>query len=378
MENTVDFKIRIIFDRRKTASDVKKGAVEIEIYRRGERKRISTGVTLHARQWQNGLVVNHPDSMALNLRIQTKYRQVYEYFSSNPHRRLTNFSREDLDCPGFVDWLATQIEGRNDLSEQTLRQHRTMLDSVRSFGRLRAFADVTPENVMLWDMKLRTHLTKQTSVHDYHKRLKVYVNRAVKFGLLERSPYDLVKIPRGKEHNVKYLTEQERSVIESLELSGGLAVARDMFVMSCYTGLAYCDLVKVGREDIVTENGKEFICDRRNKTQGGYKLLVLPQVKEILRRYDYNMNRLSNQKCNVYLKAIAVMAGINRINLTFHVGRHTFATWALKKGVAIEVVSKMLAHADISTTQIYAKVLQSEVTAGFELLSYLSDDGEGF
>ena len=61
------------------------------------------------------------------------------------------------------------------------------------------------------------------------------------------------------------------------------------------------------------------------------------------------------------------MANI-RTHLTMHVGRHTFATWALKKGVPIEVVSKMLAHTDIQTTQIYAKVLQEEVTKGFDLL----------
>ena len=55
-------------------------------------------------------------------------------------------------------------------------------------------------------------------------------------------------------------------------------------------------------------------------------------------------------------------------NLPMHVGRHTFATWALTKGVGIETVSKMLAHTDIQTTQIFAKVLQEEVTKGFELL----------
>lgn len=368
MGNTVDFKLRIIFDRRKIASDKKRGVVEIEVTRSGERKRISTGVTLYAHQWKDGMVVCHPDCVALNMRIQDKYREMYDYFSSSRCKRVNDFSSSDLIVAAFEDWLAEQIEGRNDLAYQTLRQHRTLLASVKAFGKFKSFDDLTPENVMRWDRHLRSHVDKQSSVHDYHKRLKVYVNRAVKFGLLERSPYAVLTISRGREHNVKYLTEDERDRIESLELTGGLAVARDMFVMSCYTGLAYCDLVKVGRGDIEVDGDREFICDRRSKTESGYRLLVLPKVKGILERYDYNMDRLSNQKCNVYLKAIAAMAGINRINLTFHVGRHTFATWALKSGVGIEVVSKMLAHADISTTQIYAKVLQSEVTAGFELL----------
>jgi site-specific recombinase XerD len=61
------------------------------------------------------------------------------------------------------------------------------------------------------------------------------------------------------------------------------------------------------------------------------------------------------------------MANIN-LNLTFHMGRHTFATWALTKGVGIETVSKMLAHSDISMTEKYAKVLQSGIVAGYDKL----------
>lgn len=366
----MNFRLRIIFDRRKVASDTKRSPVEIEVTQKGAsnlRKRICTGVNLYKNQWKDGSVVNHPDAMRLNVEIQDKYRELLEYFSS-PRGRLDGFKVKDVVIPAFLDWLEEQIEGRNDLAPQTLKQHRTMLASVKAFERMRTFEDLTPENILAWDAQLRTHLTKQTAIHDYHKRLKVYVNRAVQFGLLQRSPYAVVRIARGVQHNIKYLTEQERDRIEGLELSGGIAVARDMFVMSCYTGLAHCDLVKVSRDDIVEEDGVEYICDSRNKTQSAYRLMVLPKVREILRRYDYNMDLMSNQKCNVYLKAIAVLAGI-KINLTFHVGRHTFATWALKRGVSIEVVSKMLAHADISTTQIYAKVLQEEVTRGFEKLS---------
>lgn len=49
-------------------------------------------------------------------------------------------------------------------------------------------------------------------------------------------------------------------------------------------------------------------------------------------------------------------------------GRHTFAVFALNNGVPIEVVAKMLGHTNIRTTQIYAKVLNSEVEKGFDLL----------
>lgn len=325
----MDFKIRIIFDRRKTATNDKTGTVEIEITQGRTRKRFSTGVSVLAYQWKNGMVVNHPDCVALNNKIHDKYHEMSAYFSCSS-KQLASFKQSDLIIPEFEDWLSTQIDGRTDLAQQTLRQHRTMLESVRKFGKFKTFDDLTPENIMLWDRQLRQHLNKQTSVHDYHKRLKVYVNMAVKFGFLTRSPYSVISIPRGREHNIKYLTDEERACIENLSLTGNLAVARDMFVMSCYTGLAYCDLVSIRKTDIVTDGSKEFICGRRRKTESGYRLLILPRAKKILEKYDYNMSRLSNPKCNMYLKAIAAMIGLNRINLTFHLARHIDSFYSLK------------------------------------------------
>lgn len=79
------------------------------------------------------------------------------------------------------------------------------------------------------------------------------------------------------------------------------------------------------------------------------------------------MNIVSNPTGNLKLKEIAKMAKIDK-NLTMHMGRHTFATWALRHGVKIEVVSKMLAHSDIKITQTYAKVLQESVDEGFDAL----------
>ena len=70
----------------------------------------------------------------------------------------------------------------------------------------------------------------------------------------------------------------------------------------------------------------------------------------------------TNQKVNSYLKEIADLCGIKK-NLSFHVGRHTFATTVtLSNGVPIETVSKMLGHTKIATTQIYARVLEKKIS----------------
>ena len=77
---------------------------------------------------------------------------------------------------------------------------------------------------------------------------------------------------------------------------------------------------------------------------------------------------LSNQRMNSYLKEIADICGIRKV-LTFHIARHTFATTVtLTNGVPIESVSKMLGHKKMQTTQHYAKILDSKVSADMQVL----------
>ncbi|WP_217447861.1 site-specific integrase [Maribellus comscasis] len=71
---------------------------------------------------------------------------------------------------------------------------------------------------------------------------------------------------------------------------------------------------------------------------------------------------ISNQNLNAYLKEIADICTIKK-HLTFHLARHTFATTVtLNNGVPIESVSKMLGHSKLTTTQIYAKVLEKKIS----------------
>lgn len=356
--------IKVIFDRRKTSSKDREGTIEIYVSCGRKKKYINTGVRVLPKNFKNGLVFGRADAMILNDIIAEKVHQVQGLpFDVVSVDRIDKVHMGDV---AFCDWLDEQIE-RHNVRESTRKQHMVMARSVRECRLFRSFADVTASRIRQWDEILHQRFTNQPTIHGYHKRFKVYVQLAFRNGYIKANPYDVVKIPRGKSAGIKYLTEDERDRIETLELTGGMDLSRDLFVFACYTGLAFSDIISITHEDIVTENGREYISGVRKKTDSGYKIVILPKAKELLEKYDYTMNIISNQKANAYLKAIAHMAGIKK-NLTMHMGRHTFATWALRKGVNIEIVSKMLAHADITTTQIYAKVLQEEVDKGFDKL----------
>ena len=71
---------------------------------------------------------------------------------------------------------------------------------------------------------------------------------------------------------------------------------------------------------------------------------------------------ISNQKMNKYLKDIMQAIGVRK-KITFHSARHTFATVVmLSNGVPIETVSKVLGHTKLSTTQIYARVMEDKLS----------------
>ena len=93
----------------------------------------------------------------------------------------------------------------------------------------------------------------------------------------------------------------------------------------------------------------------------------LPKALAIAEKYGGRMPDVADQVCNSNLKTIATAAGITK-RLTTHVGRHTFATWALRNGVPIERVAKMLGHRRITQTQRYAKLLAEDVYGEFDKL----------
>jgi integrase len=167
-----------------------------------------------------------------------------------------------------------------------------------------------------------------------------------------------------------FLTLRELRLIEETEFKQDrLQQVKDCFVFSCYTGLSYVDVKGLTRDKITKGiDDRNWIYTKREKTDELVKIPILPQAWQILEKYrDYPTHNgllpiCSNQKVNTYLKEIAGACGVQK-NITFHVARHTFATTVmLSNGVPIETVSKLLGHTKLSTTQIYARVVESKIS----------------
>lgn len=164
-----------------------------------------------------------------------------------------------------------------------------------------------------------------------------------------------------------FLTDDEiRRIMERDFDIPRLEAVRDIFIFSCFCGLAYIDVAHLTRENIVTLDNRKWIIINRQKTnvQSNIPLMEIPQM--IITKHEGKTKDgrllpvLSNQKINAYLKEIADLCGIKK-RLSYHLARHTFATMSLSKGVPIESVSKMLGHTNIKTTQIYARITNKKI-----------------
>lgn len=210
------------------------------------------------------------------------------------------------------------------------------------------------------------------------ERFKKILNLAVKMDLIEKNPFDKYQF-KFHRYERDVLDEKELLILEKKKFKNPrMDLVRDLFVFSCYTGLSYIDVANLKHENIVLGADEElWISTKRNKTMLPVKVPLLPRAAYILEKYANDPRAevknillpvLSNQKLNSYLKEIADVCGIDK-NLSFHVARHTFATTVtLQNGVPIESVSKMLGHNKISTTQIYARVMEVKLREDMNLL----------
>lgn len=369
--------LRFVFDRKKVATKEKKGLVQIEVCSERKRKWIGTGVKVYADQWDDKRKVSaRPDSLDLNMKLDLMMSNILEYVNSLIRRKvpfdfesLDVFLKNSSESDSFIDFIVRRTDERKDRAEGTIKHYRTLVKVLEDFGRINYFHDLTRSNITMFDDYLRSKGIKDTTVYGYHKNMKAYINEAIRFGIISENPYVGLKINRGKSDKRKYLTYEEMRRMERCRITDpSVNRVRDLFLFQCYTGLAYSDLYKFDFAIDVERRGNKFIiADRRVKTNEDYFIVLLSPAMEILRKYDFDLPVISNQKYNDYLKVAASFAKIDK-NLTTHCARHTFAVFALNNGVPMEVVSKMLGHTNIKTTQIYAKVLNTEVEKGFDVL----------
>lgn len=366
---------RIVFDRKHVSSNTKEGLVQLEVLFKGVRRYFSTGVKVTKNRWsRSGKVTGCMDMIVMNRRIDEMKRMVDKYIVGlMENEEPFDFDRfkawmvaSDEQGIGFVDWVEKRISERNDIRKSTKRNHMKLVALLRKIGNIRTFADVTKKNVLKMDTYLHSTGIRQTTIASYHKFMKTYVHDAMSSGLIERDPYIGVKIDIGKSVWGRFLTVDEVEAIEKAEMTTeSLKRVKDLFLFQCYTGLAYADLMRFDMSKAVKGEKYYLVTDDRKKTGEGYTVVLMEKAMDILKKYDYKLPKMTCEQYNMRLKIMADACGIEK-PIASHFGRRTCGMLLLNYGFPIEIVSKVLGHSNIKTTQqAYAKILDRTVENEF-------------
>ena len=370
----------------------------------GKAAEIAAKRYIDPKKWDNKAhkaVGNSQEAKILNAYLKTLEQQVYDFhylmLKEEDFVTAESLKSKLLGTDVTTRMLIPIFQEHNDKVEAlvgqdfapgTLERYKTSLKHTQEFLNWKykvSDIDITKIDhvfIMDYDFWLRSvrKCANNTAVK-YIKNFKKIIRLCMANGWITKDPFIGYKA-KLKVVERSYLTKEEiQAVYEKEFASDRLSQVRDIFLFSCYTGLAYVDVKQLSKSNINTGiDGDQWIFTRRQKTDTSTRVPLLPLAQELVLKYenhpqcvnsDVMFPILSNQKMNSYLKEIAGICGINK-DLTFHIARHTFATTVtLSNGVSIESVSKMLGHTNIKTTQHYAKILDKKVSDDMSVLRNL-------
>ena len=261
-------------------------------------------------------------------------------------------TREDIP---LLDYVQTIVDNKKG---STRRRYVAILGILQAQCRPTIMlSDITPA----WFTSFLTYISKQgyatNTMAVYVATMRYIINQAHREGLLPTNPIANIKGVGYEETERTYLTTDE--VKRLVETPCDNDVTKRAFLFGCMTGLRNCDIRALTWADVHHQDGYTRIIFRQHKTKGQEYLDISPQAASLMGEVgdpdDEVFPLLSWHAVREHILAWVQHAGINK-HVTFHASRHTFAVMML--GVTdIYTVSKLLGHRELSTTQVYAKVL---------------------
>jgi site-specific recombinase XerD len=223
-------------------------------------------------------------------------------------------------------------------------------------------------------LRVDAKLTSNTIIN-HIVRLKKMVNRAIRQGTIQSDPFKEYVMDKT-EHKYRHLSGDELDRILRTEIKiPKVNFVRDMFLFSCFTGLAYIDICNLSEKQLrKTPDGNFWMDVSRQKTEieSNIKLLDIPariiEKYRSVRKSDKLFNMPAGCVISYNMRKIEKLCDIRHLH--FHMARHTFATEVcLTNGVPMETVSKMMGHSSMRSTQIYAEITSRKVGADMKKLA---------
>lgn len=406
MSNSSNFTIRFYIRRDQTNKDGT-ATIMIRVTVNGERAVFSSKLSVDPKLWDNSAnraigsskAVKELNRMLEDIRatIRNHYYELERYEALVTAEKVRNaFLGITVRTESVLNLFRLILEEYNALSgiskspatvQKYTRCYNRVVEFLKSKYKLSDMPLVEVDHKFIVDFECYLRTVSKCNENTSAKFLQTFrlvIIRAKENGYIKADPFSNYQI-RIKRVDRGYLTQEELdSIARKKFATKRLEQIRDIFLFSCYTGLAYIDLKELKEENIRTSfDGNLWIMTHRQKTKTPVNVPLLDIPQSIIKKYKGKLKdgKLlpvpSNQKTNQYLKEIADACKIEK-NITFHLARHTFATTVtLSQGVPIESVSKMLGHTNIQTTQIYARITNEKISRDMAALAAKMRTDEG-
>lgn len=329
--------IRFLFDKEKKSSKTKQGLLQIEVRELGTNKCVllSTGIKLYRNQFSEKMgftCKNHDIADSITESANSMFNEIHEFALSDKCKTLKDVKKwKERESRDLIKPFIEEEMAKRNMQYNTLKAHLTLVNKLDSFPKLKTFSDLTYNNIVEFDQRMRESKLSNVSINKMHSLFKMYIKLAINKEYIKKNPYDNFIAPKAKNPDPIFLTEDEVNKIRNVSgLNEKLDRVKDLFLFQCYTGLAFTDMQLFSQNDIQIIDKKEIIRSSRIKTDESFVMLFLPEAKKIAEKYNYNLPKISNQKYNDYLKLLIAHPDIN-INkkVTTHTARHNAFSYEL-------------------------------------------------
>lgn len=358
---------RFVYNRKKQLNGKGEALVQIEALLHRKKTYYSTHIHLEPRCWdkRRQKVINHPFADDLNAMLYEEKNRM-EGIEIAEWKRSGNISlgvlkklvKGNVEVGNFIQFAKEVIE-KSQRSKGTKGNMMTTLKRLAKFRPNIEFRDLTFTFVREFEQYLSGEHTNTTAKH--LKNLRTMINAAINEGYMKADDYPFRKFRiKTVEAKHEFLSPDELKMVESLPRCKIL----DAFLFCCYTGMRFSDFIHMTKDNIRVIDGERWLCFRTRKTNTELKLplhlLFDGKALEILDRYKVSdlVNIGCNADANKELRK--VLPPMNK-KVTWHTARHTCATILIYNRIPVTTVQKLLGHANVKTTMIYAEILSTTI-----------------
>ncbi len=355
--------------------------VYIRLYLMQKRVLLPTNVKVKSNAWshtKNQVLASDPDYKDKNLQIKSslarcteilkRYRLQFKEITPELIREEYKIFSTYID---FYDFMEKAVQTKKGISSiATIKKHNAVLGKLKEFKSQLMFSEINLEFINSFDKYLKLKLGNKTNTRVNNLKIfKSYLEMAVRKEIIKQNPFGLKKLSRQKVDKINLTSTEVNKLIyfyRQEQFSPNLHKVLRLFLFACVTGVRISDIFRIRHEGIY--NGVlSFIPQKTLHAKSlNIDMPLTPFALELIRDQapqrisGFIFDRISNPHINRCLKDIMDYVNIKK-TVTFHSGRHTFATLFLEKGGSVEVLQKLLGHSSIINTMVYVHVSKKRI-----------------